>query len=270
MKNKRFALKNLVKKSAQSLGFSITRYHGDRQKAREIENHVRTLPEKDLYAPTFSPWLGRNFQKYCLPALPFTLVSADRLWVLHSLARQVMRLPGDFVECGVFKGGTAILFAQSIADFAGSEKKALHLFDTFAGMPEVNAEKDFHHKGDFSDTSLEAVKARLTSFPKTEFHQGLIPDTFKDQSALKVCFAHVDVDIYDSVYSCCEFLYPRLVPGGVMVFDDYGFESCPGAREAVDKWFANRAEVPLVLPTGQAAVFKLPLPERTAGKSNQL
>jgi O-methyltransferase len=66
----------------------------------------------------------------------------------------------------------------------------------------------------------------------------------------------VDVDILDSVKACCEFLYPRLQAGGFLVFDDYGFPSCPGARQAVDRYFRDKREVPLVLPTGQAVVFR--------------
>jgi O-methyltransferase len=60
------------------------------------------------------------------------------------------------------------------------------------------------------------------------------------------------------VLDCCHFIYPRLLAGGFMVFDDYGFPSCFGARQAVDEFFAGRPEVPLVLPTGQAVVFKAP------------
>ena len=68
--------------------------------------------------------------------------------------------------------------------------------------------------------------------------------------------------------STCEFVYPRLVPGGMMVFDDYGFWSCPGARMAVDQFFAEKLERPLALPTGQAIVTKLPVAIQTAATSD--
>lgn len=71
-----------------------------------------------------------------------------------------------------------------------------------------------------------------------------------------VSFAHIDVDLYASVLDCCRFIYPRLVRGGFMVFDDYGFPTCPGARKAVDDYFATAPSYPLVLPTGRALVFK--------------
>ena len=65
------------------------------------------------------------------------------------------------------------------------------------------------------------------------------------------------MDIYKSVIDCCEFIYPRLLKGGVLIFDDYGFRSCPGAKKAVDYFFRDKIEVPLILPTGQAIIFKI-------------
>jgi O-methyltransferase len=255
MKN---GIKSIVKKTAKKFGVTIIREKGDAEKARIISEQVKKLPDADLYCPVFSPWLGQCFQSYCLASLPYTLVSPDRLWVLYSLARQVLALEGEFVECGVYKGGTALLFAKIIGEQTRPDKKSLHLFDTFQGMPEVNAQKDLHRKGDFSDTSLATVRARLAAFPWAVFHPGILPATFGEIATSRICLAHVDVDIHDAVWSCCEHIYPKMAPGGVMVFDDYGFESCPGAREAVDKWFADKPEVPLVLPTGQAVVTKLP------------
>ena len=252
-------IKSLVKKTARTFGYNIVRQVGEAEKAQQVSQQVKKLPDADLYCPVYSPWLGKKFQTYCLASLPYTLVSPDRLWVLYSLARQALALEGEFVECGVYKGGTALLFAKIIGEQSRHHKKTLHLFDTFQGMPDVNAEKDIHRKGDFSDTSLETVQARLNSFPWATFHPGILPATFGPIAKSKICLAHIDVDIYEAILSCCDHLYPKLVPGGIMVFDDYGFESCPGAREAVDKWFSDKPEVPLVLPTGQAVVIKLPV-----------
>jgi len=83
-----------------------------------------------------------------------------------------------------------------------------------------------------------------------------MPATFAEREKARIAFAHVDVDIYRSVLDCCEFIYPRLVQGGFMLFDDYGFASCPGARRAVDEFFLDAPETPIVLGTGQAFVIK--------------
>lgn len=155
-----------------------------------------------------------------------------------------------------------MLLAKVLAD--SRRDTVLHLFDTFEGMPETDPGVDFHRLGDFADTTLESVRSRVLGIAgvvdaSVVFHRGLIPHTFGDasiQAAPGIALAHVDVDIHRSVMDCCEFIYPRLVAGGFMVFDDYGFPSCAGARKAVDEYFAQRPEVPLILPTGQAVVFK--------------
>lgn len=144
-----------------------------------------------------------------------------------------------------------MLLAKRLA----AAQRRFRLFDTFEGMPETDAARDLHKAGDFCDTSLEAVQSRLRG-DFVHFHKGLIPATFSGLESARVAFAHVDVDIYSAILACCEFIFPRLCVGGFMIFDDYGFPSCPGARSAVDEFFLRRTAIPLVLPTGQALVFK--------------
>ena len=98
----------------------------------------------------------------------------------------------------------------------------------------------------------------LSFIDRIDFHAGCFPDTATGLGDKRFAFVHVDADIYCSVHDACEFFYPRLVPGGVIVFDDYGFPSCPGARAAVDEFFDGRPEQPLYLGTGQALVVRLP------------
>ena len=126
-------------------------------------------------------------------------------------------------------------------------------------MPQTTAGTDRFKEGDLGSTSVEEVRAALAPFPFARVHQGVIPEVFADVSAERVAWAHVDVDIYAAVRDCLDFLYPRMAPGGAIVVDDYGFPSCPGARRAVDEFFAGgRPEAPLCLPTGQCLILKLP------------
>jgi O-methyltransferase len=125
-------------------------------------------------------------------------------------------------------------------------------------MPVTSTGEPFE-KGDFAQTSEAAVRALVTpAGANVAFHVGFIPDTFAGLELARLAFAHVDVDLYQSALDCIEFVYPRLVPGGILVFDDYGFPSCTRAREATDQAFAARREKPIYLPTGQALVIKLP------------
>ncbi len=213
------------------------------------------IPDRDGYVPLFSPWrTDPAFLQIFGRILPRTLVDAPRCWALYCLARQSLHVPGCFLEAGVYKGGTAALL-RSVLETEPS--KHLHLFDTFEGLPEVDGSKDLLRRGDFNDTSLEGVRQFVGS-DRISYHKGLIPSTFTAIETESIAFAHVDVDLFSSVLACCQFIYPRLSPGGVMVFDDYGYPTCPGAREAVDAFFAGKPEIPLVNPTGQAFVFKLP------------
>jgi O-methyltransferase len=237
----------------RSFGFDVVR---TRPKTRSLRDG-RAIPDAEYYTPLFSPWKGYGpFAQYYRLAAPYTLVTADRCWILYCAALQCLRLSGELWECGVYKGGTARLLAQMLADSPGGAATRLRLFDTFSGMPETDPRRDLHKPGDFCDTSLEAVRERVGHPRLVEYHAGPIPKTFRGLGSSAVSFAHVDVDIYQAVIDCCQFVFPRLVPGGIMVFDDYAFPSCPGAREAVDAYFAETPFVPLVLPTGQALVFK--------------
>ena len=205
---------------------------------------------------TYSPGFTPGYQARYAGVRDCTVVSADRCYLLETIARQCTALEGEFAECGVYRGGTARLLAEATA----SSGKRVHLFDTFAGMPEL-AESDpsGHRRGDFGDTSVSSVSQYLREFRHLAFHVGEMPATFATVTDSRFAFAHIDVDLYASVLACCEFFYPRMPAAGVLVFDDYGFEMYrDAARRAVDEFFANRPEVPLPLPTGQCLVVKLP------------
>ena len=235
-------LKQFLKRAGWAAGFDVRRLH--RGTSKEI-------PEAELYQPLYSPWRSAGFLDEYARISPYTLVSEDRCYVIDSLVTQASQLDGEVWECGVYQGGTAMLLATRLSSAA----RELRLFDTFEGMPETDAARDFHKAGDFSDTSLEAVQSRIRG-DYIHFHKGPIPATFSGLESARIAFAHVDVDIYSTVLACCEFIYPRLCVGGFMIFDDYGFASCPGARSAVDEFFLERTAIPLSLQTGQALVFK--------------
>lgn len=182
-----------------------------------------------------------------------TLVAAPAAFVLWNAARATTSLPGALVEVGVYQGGTLRLLADAVA---GSGEPPIG-FDTFAGMPATDPDRDIHLAGDFADTSVPAVRAAMAG-REVSLRQGIFPTGVDTAGLDEVRFAHIDVDIYASVLGSTEYLYPRLVPGGVIVYDDYGWTSCPGARQGVDEFFANVPEQPVYLPTGQALVWKLP------------
>ena len=213
--------------------------------------------------PLFTPWAGHpDFQKVYEGIEPHTLVSPERCYTLASLARHSQHLDGDFAECGVFKGGTALLLCRVLqnSQLTANPDKTLYLFDSFEGLPQENRSHDNEYsQGTFAIESVESVKNLLSDFRNcTDFRKGWIPDTFQGLDDRHYAFAHIDVDLYQSALDCCRYFYPRLVPGGVLIFDDYGFPAARGEKDAVDEFFADKPESPITLLTGQSLVIKLP------------
>jgi hypothetical protein len=220
------------------------------------------MPDANLYVrwiarhPLYSPWVDQLLATGdCTDALTLSLDGPDRLYMLRSLALHARHLGEAFAECGVYWGGTALLLAATTE----STQNRLVLFDSFVGLPEPDMTHDvFYERGNFGSASRRAVEEIMRGYAyRTEIHEGWIPQAFRNVPDRLYGFVHVDVDLFQTTLSCCEYFYDRLVPGGILLFDDYGFPTCRGERDAVDEFFAARLEVPIVLPTGQAFVVKL-------------
>ena len=196
---------------------------------------------------------SKQFQSLYEQIKGHTLVNEARCFMLYQLAKYANAKEGHIAEVGVYRGGTSKLISKVVAETT----KTVHLFDTFSGMPATDLTKDLHQEGDFHDTSLDTVKRYLRDCENVQLHQGFFPDTSAPVTATRFCFVHIDVDIYKSVADCCTFFYPRMVSGGIMIFDDYGFLRCPGAKTAVDGFFSDKPEYPCYLPTGQCFIIKL-------------
>jgi O-methyltransferase len=177
-----------------------------------------------------------------------TLVAEDRCYFLYQLGLHLRQLPGHVVEFGVYKGGTATLLSEV---YAGKE---IHLYDSFAGLPEVSALDGFH-KGDFAEIS-EADLAFIRALPRAVVHQGFFD--VNTEVPAQVCFGHIDCDIYPSILNASIAVWPSLVPGGALVYDDYGFSDCWGAKPAVLEFCRRVNAQHLVIGNGQAVVFKRP------------
>lgn len=175
-----------------------------------------------------------------------TLLDAGSAHLLHQLARKAAALEGAAAEVGVYGGGSALVVARALA----GSGKALHLFDTFAGLPSPEVGRDLHAKGDFA-----ADEASTREFLKDEsglaFHSGLFPDSAAALADARFAFVHLDADLYRSTLDACRFFVPRMSPGGILVVDDYGVATCPGVKAAVDEFFSGRSDLPLALPSGQ-------------------
>lgn len=206
-----------------------------------------------LRSPTVTvmrPWeTDREFLRLHAEITEHTLVDPIRCYMLYQLARASRSVDGDVAELGVYRGGTGRLLSQVLPD------KAVHLFDTFEGMPERDRRYDpaAYSRAFLSDTSLEEVRGYLADRPNVQLHAGTFPETAKSLEHARFAFVHIDADIYPSTLAACEFFYPRMTPGGVMLFDDYG--NCPGVIQAAEEFFYGPRETPVYLATGQGVVM---------------
>lgn len=199
------------------------------------------------------PWSGdREFLALHREVAPKTLVTIDRCFVLHQLARLIASLPGPMAEVGSYRGGTARLIARTCPG------KSLHVFDTFEGMPHHDDGADLHRTGDFADTSLDAVRAYLADCPNVTLHPGRFPATAVELDGTRFSFVHLDVDVYQSTRDGLEYFFEKLTPGGVMVLDDYGWKDCPGVARAVKEFQTANDAIPVVTARYQCALFRLP------------
>ena len=220
---------------------------------------VKDIPDAMSYAPHYSPWLEKEFVERASGVREYTGLSPEKLYILEHFAKSTFDVDGDIAELGVWKGGGAKFIVDVFRN--GSEsKKIFYLFDSFEGMKKVDSSQDRHEVGDFSDTSFQGVESLMGSPQSSNISvvlkQGWIPTTFAGLEESKFSFVHIDLDLYEPIKDALSFIYPRLLKEGVLVFDDYGFASCPGARKAVDEFVEQVGESLLVLATGQAILVK--------------
>ena len=155
---------------------------------------------------------------------------------------------GDLAELGVYKGHTARLIHYYMPE------RNLHLFDTFEGFTDRSVASERAHTNNtisplhFSDTSLDAVKTYiLPQNNNVKFYKGFFPESIPDTlTTTRFAFVHLDADLYEPILNGLEYFYPKMSPGGIIIIHDYN--AWPGARKAVDDFFAEKPEVPIPMP----------------------
>ncbi len=168
---------------------------------------------------------------------------------LYQAVRAVDRIPGDMVEVGVYRGGTAALMLLASPD------KHLHLFDTFAGLPHAET---FFDVGDYAG-SIEDVRHTLRdNLHRVSFHPGLFPVSAGGAEDLRFSMVHLDVDLYDSTLACLQWFWPRMSPGAVLISHDYPL--LDGVVRAFAEFFAHRTEPVIQLAGNNCLVVRDHLP----------
>jgi O-methyltransferase len=158
----------------------------------------------------------------------YTLVDPMRCHELWSLVAETAKIDGDILEVGVWRGGTGCIMAAR-AQMIGRTCNVF-LCDTFKGVVKAGA-NDGYVGGEHADTDIGIVNQLLTD---AHVHNciiltGIFPDeTGPAIASRRFSLCHIDVDVYRSALEVFEWVWPRMSPGGVVVFDDYGTEGCEG------------------------------------------
>jgi O-methyltransferase len=213
------------------------------------------VPDYRFKWPQMEWWNDPVFNEYLAEFNEINNMNTDRRWMLYQLMRLVGNVPGDTAECGVYTGAGSYLICKL------NQKNELfdrthHIFDSFEGLSKpLECDGEHWTEGDMY-CPLEAVKKNLSGFGNVSVHKGWIPERFSDVAHHDFCFVHIDVDLYGPTLDSIEFFYPRVNEGGLIVCDDYGFTSCPGATKAVEQFLENKAEKMISLSGGGGFLIK--------------
>jgi O-methyltransferase len=187
---------------------------------------------------TYAPWLGDDDFLRCEEVVAGnTLVDRYRMYELWQLVGQVAKLgSGDFLEMGVWRGGTGALIAARARQLGLTDP--VWLCDTFEGVVKTSAADPSYAGGEHRDADAGDVRELIASLALDDvvILTGIFPEHTGDRIAdhhFRLC--HFDMDVYDSTCDAFAWVWPRLVQGGICVFDDYGFESCAGVTRFVDE-----------------------------------
>ncbi|ADB53873.1 TylF/MycF/NovP-related O-methyltransferase [Conexibacter woesei] len=186
---------------------------------------------------TYAPWQSdQEFQQVYGAVKRNTLVDVWRCHELWSLLAELREVPGAIIEVGVWRGGTGALMASRAKRLGITD--SVYLCDTWTGVVKTSAVDTYYRDGRHDDTSRPIVEQLVSrmALDNVRLLQGMFPEETADQvtdGTFRLC--HIDVDVYQSAKDVLEWAWPKLSPGGVVVFDDYGCPATPGVTKLVDE-----------------------------------
>lgn len=179
-----------------------------------------------------------------------------RVYVACWAAQQGLRLEGDFVECGVSRGGLSRAIMHYI-DFNSHTDRKFYLLDTYCGFPEdLKSIAAASNLKDYSECYDDVVKT-FSPFPNTVIVRGRVPDTLPQVEARKVCYLSLDMNVAEPEIAAAEYFWDRMSSGAIILLDDYGFgPDYLRQKHAMDEFARSRGVSVLLLPTGQGIILK--------------
>jgi hypothetical protein len=183
-----------------------------------------------------------------------------RVYTACWIASNAIRLPGDFVECGVATG----IISRAITHYVGWERfgdRTFWLLDTFDRYPaeQLNAQERQAGLGRLENeyhNSLDGIRKTFADYPNVRIIPGMIPSTLDEVKAEKIAYLHLDCNAVTPERAAIERFWPRLVSGAWILFDDYGWTECINQKVAMDQFAAAHGLSIFSMPTGQGILIK--------------
>ena len=219
--------KKAVRRGFRKLGYRLVR-HPYILTGKRMSTHEPVVP-----IATYAPWnADTDFLQTFKTIKENTLVDFYRCWELWTLVQQTAKLSGAIIEIGVWRGGTGALLAKQAAECG--IKDPVYLCDTFCGVVKAGSNDTVYKGGEHADTSRSIVENLLfqrMGLENVRLLEGVFPDETAqliedDSQMFRLC--HIDVDVYDSARDVANWVWDRMVIGGILVFDDYGFRGTEG------------------------------------------
>ena len=207
----------------------------------------------------FAPWADdKQFQQVLEAIQGKSLVDLYCLYELWNLAGQLTKVPGDFIEIGTWKGGSACLIASRFAK--QNIDITCYLCDTFSGVVKAGKYDSIYKNGEHADSSVEEVESLAQTLgvrDTIKVLKGVFPDeTGAEIEDKKFRLCHVDVDTYQGSKEVTEWVWERLSVGGVIIYDDCGSQRCPGVSRFINEQINNTDRFTIYNLNGHAITIK--------------
>ena len=246
---------SLVESKILKIGYQIVRF--SKSYTKNKLSYGRILPYS-----SYSPWLDdTEFQKIYNFIKKYTLVDEYRCFELWQLVEQVNKINSNahILEVGVWRGGTSAILARHSALLSSNAK--IYSADTFSGVVKTSVRDASYSGGEHSDTSLDLFKNLIEELKLDNIIplKGIFPDETSSEipsdSIFKLC--HIDVDVYCSAKDVQDWIWNRLIIGGAIIFDDYGFASTDGITTFVNEQRQLDDRIVIHNLNGHAVIIKI-------------
>ena len=253
--------KTAIQRALGTLGYRLVRLDPGR-KREALPRDQRPVYEDVRPIASYAPWNADSLFLSTYEIIKgHTLVDIYRCWELWTLVGQSAKLTGGIIEIGVWRGGTGGLIATKAAHCGIQEP--VYLCDTFRGVVKAGAHDTYYKGGEHADTSRSQVEALISErlgLTNVRIREGVFPEATAtsiedEQKDFRLC--HIDVDVYQSAKEILAWIWSRIVVGGIVVYDDYGFKGCEGITKFVNEQAGEDDRLVLHNLNGHAIVVKI-------------